>query len=233
MGAMTTDLDDRPAVAPEPAPSRWSRVLVVVGAVLAVLLLGASAGLLIGLPSRSATPEPGAVDIGFAQDMSVHHAQAVTMAAWERDHGSDPVVRLLASDIEATQTAQIGRMHGWLELWGEPAQPGGRHMAWMTTPGHDHAGTAPAGGVTTMPGMASTEELAALRATTGPQLDVMFLQLMLRHHQGGVSMLGYGAQNASVPQVRNLASQMLSSQTSESTYLQQLLTERGGQPLPS
>ena len=84
-----------------------------------------------------------------------------------------------------------------------------------------------------MPGMASDEELTALRAATGPQLDVLFLQLMLRHHQGGAGMLEYAAERAAVPQVRNLAAQMLRSQTTETDYLRQLLTERGGQPLPS
>jgi uncharacterized protein (DUF305 family) len=80
--------------------------------------------------------------------------------------------------------------------------------------------------------MAADEELAALRAATGPQMDVLFLQLMLRHHQGGAGMLEYAADRAAVPQVRNLAAQMLRSQTTESDYLRQLLTERGGQPLP-
>jgi uncharacterized protein (DUF305 family) len=81
--------------------------------------------------------------------------------------------------------------------------------------------------------MASTEELATLRSATGTQLDVLFLQLMLRHHEGGATMLSYGAEHAELPQVRNLAAQMLSSQTTESDYLRQLLTARGGTPLPS
>jgi uncharacterized protein (DUF305 family) len=55
---------------------------------------------------------------------------------------------------------------------------------------------------------------------------------MLRHHEGGVPMLEYGAENAALPQVRNLATQILNSQTSESDYLRQLLAERGAVPLP-
>ena len=84
-----------------------------------------------------------------------------------------------------------------------------------------------------MPGMASAAELTTLRSTTGPPLDVVFLQLMLRHHEGGVTMLSYGSERAELPQVRNLARQMLSSQTTESDYLRQLLAERGGTPLPA
>ncbi|HXV94547.1 MAG TPA: DUF305 domain-containing protein [Pseudonocardia sp.] len=228
----STPAEDEPMAGGEP---RWVRPFVVSVAVVGLLLLGAAAGLLIRLPgSAPAVPEPGPVDIGFAQDMTVHHEQAVTMASWARDNTEDPAVRQLAYDIESTQTAQIGRMQGWLALWDAPGLPVGGHMAWMSdAAGHDHGGADDApGGVSTMPGMASQEELADLRATTGRELDVLFLQLMLRHHQGGVGMLQYASENASVPDVRNLASQMLSSQTSEAEYLNRLLTERGGTPLP-
>jgi uncharacterized protein (DUF305 family) len=235
----SADTADGPPPGAPRRDARWVRPLLVVAAAVALLLLGAAGGLLAGLPGSAptpATPTADSVDVGFAQDMTVHHQQAVEMAAWERDHTTDPALFQLASDIEATQTSQIGRMQGWLELWGAGALPVGGHMAWMTGPeGHAHmGGTAmPTGGVATMPGMASTEELAAMRAATGHQLDVMFLQLMLRHHEGGATMLQYGAQHASLPQVRNLAAQMLSSQTTEAGYLRQLLAERGGQPLPS
>lgn len=223
------DLDRRPT------PS-WVRAFVAIAAVVGLLLLGAAGGLLLGLPGAGpSTPEPTAVDIGFAHDMTVHHQQAVEMASWERDHTTDPVLAQLASDIEATQTAQIGRMQGWLELWGASSLPAGGYMGWMTEamPGHEHSGmSAPGVPVATMPGMASAEELKALRAATGPQLDVQFLQLMLRHHAGGATMLRYGAQYAAVPQVQNLARQMLTSQTSEGDYMRQLLAQRGGTPLP-
>jgi len=215
----------------------WVRVFVAVGVALGLLLVGAAGGLMLGLPGSDspAVPTADSVDVGFAQDMTVHHQQAVQMASWERDHTGDPVLKQLAADIEATQTSQIGRMQGWLELWGAGALPVGGHMKWMAAPaGHDsHAAPATAGaGVATMPGMASTAELDGLRAANGPQLDVVFLQLMLRHHEGGVGMLSYAAERAELPQVRNLARQMLSSQTTESGYLRQLLAARGGTPLP-
>ena len=211
---------------------RWVRPFVAAAVAVVLLLVGASAGMLLRLPSGS--PEPGAVDIGFSQDMTVHHLQAVSMAAWERDHTTDPVLFQLATDLERTQNNQIGQMQGWLALWDAPALPIGGHMAWMDE-GTMHAHGAPdaaGGGVAAMPGMASQEEMARLRASTGTALDVLFLQLMLRHHQGGVEMLSYGAEYAAVPQVRNLAAQMLGAQTAEVEYLTQLLVERGGTPLP-
>ncbi len=210
-----------PTMGEAPAQARWVRPFLAVVAALSLLLFGAAGGLLYGTRGAEAVPVAGSVDVGFAQDMTVHHTQAVEMASWERDHTTDPELAQLASDIEATQTSQVGRMQGWLELWGAGSLPVGGHMAWMGV-----------GAVDTMPGMASSAELAALRASSGPTLDVTFLQLMLRHHQGGAEMLSYGAEHAEVAQVRNLAAQMLSSQTSESEYLRQLLTRRGGTPLP-
>jgi uncharacterized protein (DUF305 family) len=234
MGAMSSTIesaDTNPTGAPTEA--RWTRPALAVVAAVGLLLLGAAGGLLLGMPGSSAPAVPGAgsVDVGFAHDMTVHHQQAVEMASWERDHTTDPVLHQLAADIEATQTGQIGRMQGWLELWGAAALPTGDHMAWMADASHGHGSTS-GGGVATMPGMANSDELAALRAATGRELDVMFLQLMLRHHEGGAGMMEYAVEHASVPQVRNLAGQMLRSQTVESDYLRQLLAERGGQPLP-
>src|SRR5205814_1698430 len=82
--------------------------------------------------------------VGFAQDMSVHHLQAVTMANWARDHSTDPEIRQIAFDIQSTQLEQVGRMKGWLMLWGQPEQAIGAYMKWMTEPmGHGHNGSAP------------------------------------------------------------------------------------------
>ena len=86
------------------------------------------------------------------------------MASWERDHTTEPVLHQLAFDIETSQLQQIGRMQGWLALWGASALPTGGHMAWMAeAPGHGHAADDPSGAVATMPGMASPEQLRALR----------------------------------------------------------------------
>ena len=210
------------------------RPFIIAAAALVLLLVGATGGLLVGRAGVPEVPAADSVDVGFLQDMSVHHQQAVEMATWEQEHTSDPGLRQLACDIQSTQIGQVGRMQGWLELWGASAQPVGRtYMTWMAgspTGAHDHAVTA--SGVATMPGMASAEELKKLRASTGKDLDVLFLQLMLRHHQGGGGMLSYAATNASQEPVRNLAAQMLSAQTAETSYLTQLLTTRGGIPLP-
>lgn len=220
--------------APQQERSPWNNPPAIAFGLVALVAV-----LVAGFAVRGAfgpfVPEPGSVDVGFAQDMTVHHRQAVEMASWERDRATDPRVRQLAFDIETTQNQQVGRMQGWLGLWDAPSLPSGGHMAWMDSSAH--AGMAgmsgTSGGTAAMPGMASTADLARLRATPpGTALDVEFLQLMLRHHQGGVSMLEYARDHADTGEVRNLAAQMLASQNSEAELMRGLLAERGAAPLP-
>ena len=218
----------------------WSRLVAYGGAVLVVLLLGAALGMLMqrgvgpGM-GAGAQSDAGSVDIGFAQDMSVHHRQAVLMAGMARDRSTDPVIQSLAFDIETSQLEQVGRMQGWLSLWNAAPLPTGRYMTWMadsSMPGMTHGSGHGTEGVATMPGMASPVDLEQLRAADGAQFDVLFLQLMLRHHQGGVPMATYAAEHAEMAQVRNLAEKIIVSQGAESKYMADLIAQRGAQPLP-
>ncbi|MFC5061297.1 DUF305 domain-containing protein [Actinomycetospora atypica] len=201
----------------------WAKVVVAAVAVLILLLVGGLAGALVGQRTApSYGPPAGAIDVGFLQDMSVHHRQAIQMAVWERSNTTDPALRQLAFDIESSQTQQLGMMQGWLQLWQQPTETApGQFMGWMGMP------------MTTMPGMASEADLQRFRASSGQALDVAFLQLMLRHHQGGVSMMQTEAAQGQVPVVTALARSMTTSQTAEVTTMTQLLAARGAAPLPA
>jgi uncharacterized protein (DUF305 family) len=225
-----------------PRPSR-QRVIVFSAAAIAILLVGAAIGMLITLATTDGTQNvPGAdsVDVGFAQDMSTHHLQAVSMASWTRDHTTDQEVKTLAFDIEGTQKAQVGTFAGFLELWGqsESRPPDRAAMSWMgdSSGAHDHGGMVGHAGMQPgelMPGMATQEELAKLRKLTGKELDVYFLQLMIRHHTGGLTMAQYGQDHAAQAPVRNLARTIVVGQTGEVTYMKNMLAARGAQPLSS
>jgi uncharacterized protein (DUF305 family) len=207
---------------------RWSPPLVAVLAAVVALCLLAAGGAVVLITGVGSTrpPAESSADAGFARDMSAHHAQAVEMAQVVRDRGSDPALRLLAYDIETTQLSQIGQMRGWLQSWGLTPESDQPRMTWMS--GHGHA--VPTDGL--MPGMATTAELDRLKSLTGRQLDVYFLQLMIRHHRGGLEMAQEGAEHASLGYVRDLASKTAGSQQAAVVTMEQLLRERGGQPLP-
>jgi uncharacterized protein (DUF305 family) len=219
-------------VATEPAETaasaarpRWLLVVLALVTAVALLTAGAALAVVTGL-GGSRAPGERSVDAGFARDMSTHHAQAAEMAQVVRDHGTDPTVRLLAYDIETQQLGQIGQMRGWLQTWGLTPESDVPVMAWMAT--HDHGGVT-SGGL--MPGMATSAELDRLRSLSGRALDVYFLQLMIRHHRGGLGMASDAAERASLSYVRDLAGKMAQAQQAEVVTMEQLLRERGGRPL--
>jgi len=220
------------------APHRWLTALLATVITVGLLVAGGGLAVALGIGATD-TPTADSVDAGFARDMSRHHQQGVEMANVARDRGTDAGVRQLAFDISSTQTNQIGRMQGWLVLWGLPLTSS-EVMAWMddgAMAGHDMSGMAgmATGGAegAVMPGMATETELAELRSLSGTPFDVLFLQLMIRHHQGGLEMAQYAEQHAAEPAVRGLARSIADTQTAETTTMEQMLRDLGGSPLPA
>lgn len=201
-------------------------------AVLALALL--AAGMLLRpllIPeSRSAPPVLSRVEIGFSQDMTAHHEQALIMVQ-RLDSGVDPTVRRLAQQIADAQRMEIGTMLGWLRL--ANASPDSTHpMAWMTADAaaaHDHSMPAMTG--TSMPGMATQAELDSLAAARGKAAEVLFLQLMLRHHRGGVAMAQAADRLLASGPVKEAARGMITAQSQESGLMTIMLAQRDAQPL--
>jgi len=215
----------------QPTPSR-TRVRTVLLAVIAVGLVLIGGGLAVALGiGRGDASEPNAVDIGFSRDMATHHLQGVELANAALDRSADPAVRGLAFDIASTQNNQVGRMHGWLALWGY-SPTGGEAMSWMSADGA-HSGHGMGAGGSLMPGMATEAEITALRSLEGTAFDVEFLRLMIRHHQGGLGMAEDAVANAKTSVVRTLAQRIAESQTAETSLMTDMLTTRGGTPLPA
>lgn len=217
----------------------WSRVLIFAAARLALLLVGGTLGITLGPDSDAPErPRPGAdsVAVGFAQDMTRHHIQAVHMATWAKAHSGDPEIQQLAFDIAGTQLEQVGRMRGWLMLWNQPEHVTGEPMAWMDQmAGMDGMASEHSSGHSStevpMPGMATPDELAELRSLSGEELDVYFLQLMLRHHKGGVAMARYAKHHGEVDTVTTLANSMLVTQDAEMDVMKTMLAARDADPL--
>ncbi|MBP2702572.1 DUF305 domain-containing protein [Microbispora sp. RL4-1S] len=227
---MSIDSADPPGPAPRPR-----HVLPVLG-VIALLVAGA----LLVFSTRSDTPGDTSPEAGFARDMAIHHAQAVDMSIIVRDQTKDGPLRTLSYDIITTQGAQLGIFMGWLQAWGLKQASAQPPMAWMS--GHAHGGAPPtaptapaavASGGSYMPGMATEEEMNRLKAATGKQAEILFLQLMIRHHEGGLEMAEGLLKLSDRPEVRDLAQHIVTGQTAEIRMMKEMLTERGAQPLPS
>jgi uncharacterized protein (DUF305 family) len=217
--------DDNDNALADPAPRGLIRTLTAI-IVVAVLAMAVALGHVWGADSKHvvATPSASSVDAGFASDMSTHHQQAITMATYAYDNSTNPSIKLIAFDIQSAQTSQLGEMQGWLDTWGLVRNSNDK-MAWMA--GHAHL--EPDG---LMPGMATPTQLDQLEASHGKALNLLFLQLMIHHHQGGVQMAQYAAEHATEPYVRNLAQAMFVVQSNEIIEMEQLLRQLGGTPLP-
>ncbi|MDI1257747.1 DUF305 domain-containing protein [Aquabacterium sp.] len=210
--------------------------------VLMVLFAAGAAPLVghhwLGLPAANAPTETapahlahGPVDIGFAQDMSVHHEQALTMARMALAQGS-PQVRLLAQGIINQQLKEIGYLQGWLMLWNAPSVADSGEMTWMRTayaqarqrvPAYDQFIESCAQGQG-MPGLATPVELEALEALSLPdQFDRTFLALMIRHHQGAIVMAQFTSEHAASDMVRGFAKAIAAEQLQEMSQMLTLL----------
>jgi uncharacterized protein (DUF305 family) len=216
----------------ERAPfSKWKAALA-----LAVAMLIGMGATVVGftierhpVTSLSSSSKPSAVDVGFAQAMSIHHGQAVLMANEAVIDATSPAVRLLAREILVEQSQEIGMMRTWLSDWNMPQLSTGPVMGWMQkdqkTRDVSMTGMASiaATGSNQMPGMATNKQLTQLAASKGIAFDRLFLQLMLRHHEGGIEMANYAEQHAQLPQVRAAAGAMIIDQTNECTLIEELL----------
>ncbi len=108
------------------------------------------------------------------QGMISHHAQALKMAALLPSRTSREAMRLLALRIEVSQADEITMMQRWLEVRGQE----------IPSPHAHHAS-----GATLMPGMLTAEEMGRLAEATGAAFDRLFLELMIKHHDGALIMV--------------------------------------------
>ena len=197
---------------------RWVRLLLGVLAVVLVLGIGFAGGVVAhGL----STPGDDSPEAGFARDMSSHHAQAVEMALIAYPKASRAEVRTMAYDVATSQEYQIGVMQTWLEQWHLSPTSNRPRMAWMPN------GTKELSADGLMPGMATNDELNKLKAATGKDVDVLFLQLMLRHHLGGIHMIDGLLQQSHDADVRKSAEGMRANQSSDIAAMQKLLEDLG------
>ena len=154
-----------------------------------------------------------AADVAFVQQMIPHHQQALTMTALVADRAGSDDLPTIAERIEVSQVDEIEQLEDWLTTRGEDVA--GLHQGH----GGDHAD---------MPGMLTPRQLTRLKAASGPRFDRLFLQAMIRHHEGAVVMvetLLTGGEGGQESEVFQLASHIASDQAVEIAAMQRELQE--------
>jgi uncharacterized protein (DUF305 family) len=161
-------------------------------------------------------------DVEFMSGMIPHHAQAVIMAGWCRSHGARTDVTVLCERIVVAQKDEIEMMRQWLRDRGQPVPDATSTRHRMKMNGMEHE--------MLMPGMLTDEEMAALDRARGSEFDRLFLQGMIRHHQGAIDMVdtlfkSYGA--AQDETVFKFANDVQSDQAIEIQRMRQMLQQGG------
>jgi uncharacterized protein (DUF305 family) len=187
-----------------------------------VLALSVVVGLLLGYAAGWLTPSltrPGdsSAEAGFARDMTTHHTQAVQMALVAFKYGQDDAVTQLGVDIATGQQGEIGIMQTWLRQWHLDPTGSEPTMAWMP----DGEQLMRDGGL--MPGMATKAEMDRLEAARGHELDVLFLNLMIKHHLGGIHMVDAVLDQSDNDQVTEAAQRMKNTQQGEIDNMRSIL----------
>lgn len=113
-------------------------------------------------------------DVEFMQGMIGHHAQALEMTELLASRTASDDMKLLAKRIELSQADEIKMMQAWLADRGQKIPDAHAH--------HAH-------GAKLMPGMLTPEEMSRLAAAKGPEFDRLFLEFMIRHHDGALTMV--------------------------------------------
>jgi uncharacterized protein (DUF305 family) len=133
------------------------------------------------------------------------------------EHGTDPLLRQLATEIVNYQNAEIGVMNDHLAQWGQQATEGPDAMAWMNMKVPRDQ----------MPGLASPAQMQQLAAARGAELDDLFTRMMILHHEGGIHMAQYAAQHAGTETVRTWARAMDDGQRSDIAEMNRWRVQHG------
>jgi uncharacterized protein (DUF305 family) len=176
---------------------------------------GSMPGMDHGGSSASAAPSAtrtdfNEADVMFLQMMYPHHAQAIDMAKLVPGRSQNQQVITLAQNIEKAQGPEMTQMTGLLASFGKPAP-----SAEMS--GHDMPGM---GG---MPGMMSAEQMNNLKGLSGKAFDQAWLQMMIDHHTGAITMSDTELRDGSNPDVKKMAEAITANQQAEITQMRGML----------
>lgn len=143
-------------------------------------------------------------DVMFAQHMIPHHSQAVEMTdiLLAKDD-VDARVTELAKEIKAAQAPEIEQMQGWLTSWGNPPMPAMDHGS--------------------MEGMVAPADIEKLKAASGPEATTLFLNQMIGHHEGAITMAKSVLDGGQFEPAKALAQAIIDSQQHEIDEMKAIL----------
>jgi uncharacterized protein (DUF305 family) len=158
---------------------------------------GTTAGPMMGTMNSSPGATSAAWDLQFIDTMIAHHESAVTMAGMAREKAGHGELRTMAEQMSASQTAEIERMRAWRNEW-YPNAPAAINM---DLPGM----------MESMQGM-NTQHMSTM---SGSEFDLMFIDMMIPHHRGAITMAREALNRAEHGELKTLAQEIIDGQQAE------------------
>ncbi|WP_260973585.1 DUF305 domain-containing protein [Mycolicibacterium llatzerense] len=163
-----------------------------------------------GMPGMSGSSTAPAAnfndaDVMFLQMMYPHHAQAVEMAKLVPTRSQNQQVKDLATAIENAQAPEMQQMTTLLAGFGKPAP--------SATMSHS------------MPGLMTPQQMTELTGLSGAAFDKMWLQMMVEHHQGAITMANDELKNGTNPDAKKMAEAIVTAQQAEIATMNGMLAK--------
>ncbi|MEH1800922.1 MAG: DUF305 domain-containing protein [Nostoc sp.] len=155
-------------------------------------------------------PADADFDLRFIDAMIPHHQGAVEMAKEAQQKSKRPEIKKLADDIIKSQNQEITQMKQWRQAWYPSA--GDKPMAYNSQMGHMMEMSSDQ-----MKTMMMSQDLGAADA----EFDLRFINAMIPHHEGAVTMAKDVLTKSKRPEIKQLAQEIINAQNTEIKQMQQ------------
>lgn len=187
--------------------------------VVVAIVVSIAAGACQSSPPKP-TPEPpssssqvggptvgSATDIAFLENMVVHHQQALELTALVPGRSANPALDGLANQITAQQQTELQGCQAQLLQWEAPGKPSAEHVA-------------------DIPGMVDQATIETLRRSHGPAFDKLWLESMIAHHRGAITMARNEIEHGQSPEAISIAQSLAPRQQTEIDQMTAMLGDR-------
>lgn len=184
-------------------------------AVVAALVVSIAAGACHRPPEPQASSSSAVANIGspediaFLENMVVHHQQALELTAMVPEQSTDPALLALADHVAAQQRTELQGCQAQLLQWEAPGDSPGEHDG---APDHRD-----------IPGMVDQATMDKLRGLRGPAFGKLWLQSMIEHHRGAITMAHNEIEHGQSPEAISIAQSLASRQQTEIDQMNQQL----------
>jgi uncharacterized protein (DUF305 family) len=143
-------------------------------------------------------------DLRYLDSMIEHHQGAIDMAQMAQSKAQHSELKVLAASMITTQQRELAQMKQWRGEWyaGKP-QAASQRMSSVTK--------SVSGTVTSMP----STNMDHMQSASGNAFDLMFINMMIPHHQEAVTMANEASQRAEHKDLKSLSKNISSAQSAE------------------